>query len=117
MFDAIALVRGDRDEQLGSCGTMVSAICCGDSRTSTSRWGLAVRRRLECRVLRCQQGVGHELVSGLVDDAAAEAGLDLPVLRAARERFMAAADLGLTARDDSSVIETYRTTVAEGQIR
>ncbi|MBD7958226.1 NAD(P)-dependent oxidoreductase [Microbacterium sp. Sa4CUA7] len=46
--------------------------------------------------------------TGLVADAAEAAGIDLPVLQAARERFLAAADAGLTTRDDSSVIETYR---------
>jgi 3-hydroxyisobutyrate dehydrogenase/putative dehydrogenase len=46
--------------------------------------------------------------TGLVADAAAEAGIDLPLLEAARGRFLAAADLGLVSRDDSSVIQTYR---------
>ncbi|MFC8682428.1 NAD(P)-dependent oxidoreductase [Microbacterium ureisolvens] len=45
--------------------------------------------------------------TGLVADAAAAVDLDAPVLAAARERFLAAAERGLTARDDSSVIETY----------
>ncbi|MCR2816750.1 NAD(P)-dependent oxidoreductase [Microbacterium jiangjiandongii] len=46
--------------------------------------------------------------TGLVADAAEAAGIDLPVLQAARGRFLAAADLGLTTHDDSSVIQTYR---------
>jgi 3-hydroxyisobutyrate dehydrogenase/putative dehydrogenase len=46
--------------------------------------------------------------TGLVADAAAEAGIELPLLQAARERFLAAADIGLLSRDDSSVLQTYR---------
>jgi len=46
--------------------------------------------------------------TGLVAEAAEAAGIDLPVLQAARERFLAAAAQGLQARDDSRVIETYR---------
>ena len=46
--------------------------------------------------------------TGLVADAAEAAGIELPVLQAARDRFLAAAEAGLNARDDSSVIETYR---------
>lgn len=47
--------------------------------------------------------------TGLVAEAAAAAGIDLPVLQAARERFLDADARGLGRRDDSSVIETYRT--------
>ncbi|MCR2813779.1 NAD(P)-dependent oxidoreductase [Microbacterium sp. zg.Y1090] len=46
--------------------------------------------------------------TGLVAEAAEAAGIDLPVLRSARERFLAAEARGLGRRDDSSVIETYR---------
>ncbi|MCR2826362.1 NAD(P)-dependent oxidoreductase [Microbacterium sp. zg.Y909] len=46
--------------------------------------------------------------TGLVADAAEAVGIDLPVLQAARERFLAADARGLGRRDDSSVIETYR---------
>ncbi|GAB3595356.1 NAD(P)-dependent oxidoreductase [Microbacterium tumbae] len=46
--------------------------------------------------------------TGLVADAAAEAGIELPVLAAVRERYLRADAAGLSARDDSSVIETYR---------
>lgn len=49
--------------------------------------------------------------SGLVADAASAAGASTPVLDAARERYLAAADAGLGSRDDSRVIETYRPTV------
>lgn len=45
--------------------------------------------------------------SGLVADAARAADAETPLLDAARERYLAAADLGLGARDDSRVIETY----------
>jgi 3-hydroxyisobutyrate dehydrogenase len=45
--------------------------------------------------------------SGLVAEAARSAGADTPVLDAARERYLAAADAGLGTRDDSRVIETY----------
>jgi 3-hydroxyisobutyrate dehydrogenase len=45
--------------------------------------------------------------SGLVADAAATVGADVPVLAAARERLLQAADAGLERRDDSRVIETY----------
>lgn len=45
--------------------------------------------------------------SGLVAEAAAEVGADLPLLREARERYHQAAELGLAQRDDSRVIETY----------
>ena len=45
--------------------------------------------------------------SGLVADAAASAHAEVPVLAAARERLLQAADAGLERRDDSRVIETY----------
>ncbi|XNQ54374.1 NAD(P)-dependent oxidoreductase [Agrococcus sp. 1P02AA] len=45
--------------------------------------------------------------SGLVADAAEASGAEVPVLAAARERLLRAADAGLERRDDSSVIETY----------
>lgn len=51
--------------------------------------------------------------TGLVSDAAATAGLDLPLLQAARARFLAAAELGLVTRDDSSVLQTYRSDEGE----
>lgn len=46
--------------------------------------------------------------SGLVAEAAASVGADVPVLAAARERYLMAAEAGLERRDDSRVIETYR---------
>lgn len=46
--------------------------------------------------------------TGLVADAAIAAGVALPVLEAARDRFLRADAAGLRTRDDSSVIETYR---------
>jgi 3-hydroxyisobutyrate dehydrogenase len=45
--------------------------------------------------------------SGLVAEAAASVGADVPVLAAARERYRLAAEAGLDRRDDSRVIETY----------
>lgn len=45
--------------------------------------------------------------SGLVADAARLAGAPTPLLDLARDRYLAAADAGLDARDDSRVIETY----------
>ncbi|MGM1029010.1 MAG: NAD(P)-dependent oxidoreductase [Actinomycetota bacterium] len=45
--------------------------------------------------------------SGLVADAAQSVGAEVPVLAAARARYLLAAALGLERRDDSSVIETY----------
>lgn len=45
--------------------------------------------------------------SGLVADAAQSVGAEVPVLAAARERYLLAAADGLERRDDSSVIETY----------
>jgi len=46
--------------------------------------------------------------TGLVADAGAAASADLPILEAARARFLQADAAGLRTRDDSSVIETYR---------
>jgi 3-hydroxyisobutyrate dehydrogenase len=45
--------------------------------------------------------------SGLVSDAAAAVGARTPLLEVARDRYRQAAEAGLTARDDSRVIETY----------
>jgi 3-hydroxyisobutyrate dehydrogenase len=45
--------------------------------------------------------------SGLVADAARTASAATPLLDLARDRYLAAADAGLAARDDSRVIETY----------
>ncbi|GAA5135273.1 NAD(P)-dependent oxidoreductase [Pseudonocardia adelaidensis] len=45
--------------------------------------------------------------SGLVADAAGAVGARTPLLDVARDRYLRAADAGLTARDDSRVIETY----------
>jgi len=45
--------------------------------------------------------------SGLVADAAGAAGARTPLLDAARDRYVRAAEDGLAARDDSRVIETY----------
>lgn len=45
--------------------------------------------------------------SGLVADAARTADASTPLLDLARDRYLAAADAGLAARDDSRVIETY----------
>lgn len=45
--------------------------------------------------------------SGLVADAAGAVGARTPLLEVARERYLRAAEAGLTARDDSRVIETY----------
>jgi 3-hydroxyisobutyrate dehydrogenase-like beta-hydroxyacid dehydrogenase len=50
--------------------------------------------------------------SGLVADAAASVGAEVPVLAAARERYLQAEAAGLKSRDDSRVIETYTTTEA-----
>lgn len=46
--------------------------------------------------------------SGLVADSAAAVGAEVPVLAAARARYLQAADAGLERRDDSRVIETYQ---------
>ncbi|MBS1906846.1 MAG: NAD(P)-dependent oxidoreductase [Actinobacteria bacterium] len=48
--------------------------------------------------------------SGLVHDAALAAGAEIPVLDAARDRYLAAAAADLGTRDDSRVIETYQRT-------
>lgn len=45
--------------------------------------------------------------SGLVADAGAACGAELPLLTIANERFRRAADAGLGQRDDSRVIETW----------
>lgn len=45
--------------------------------------------------------------SGLVAEAGASCGAELPLLNIAHERFCAAADQGLGLRDDSRVIETW----------
>lgn len=46
--------------------------------------------------------------SGLVADAAEAVGAEVPVLAAARARYLQAAESGLERRDDSRVIETYQ---------
>ncbi|QGZ63287.1 NAD(P)-dependent oxidoreductase [Paraburkholderia acidisoli] len=46
--------------------------------------------------------------SDLVADAAATCGADVPLLSIANARYHAAADAGLALRDDSRVIETWR---------
>lgn len=46
--------------------------------------------------------------TGLVADAATESATAVPLLAAARERFLLAESMGLKTRDDSSVIDTYR---------
>ncbi|GAB3537078.1 NAD(P)-dependent oxidoreductase [Arthrobacter tecti] len=45
--------------------------------------------------------------STLVKDVAEEVGLDVPLLQAARGRYLAAVEAGLERRDDSQVIQTY----------
>lgn len=45
--------------------------------------------------------------SGLVADAAASVGASVPVLAAARERYLMAEEAGLVRADDSQVIRTY----------
>ncbi|MEN0136546.1 MAG: NAD(P)-dependent oxidoreductase [Rhodococcus sp. (in: high G+C Gram-positive bacteria)] len=45
--------------------------------------------------------------SGLVADAAAAGGAQVPLLDVARQRYLEAVDRGLATRDDSRVIETY----------
>ncbi len=45
--------------------------------------------------------------SGLVAEAGASCGAELPLLGAAHERFRQAAEMGLGQRDDSRVIETW----------
>ena len=46
--------------------------------------------------------------AGLVSDIAESAGLEAPLLEAARKKYLQAADAGLADRDDSQVIQTYR---------
>ncbi|WP_157154992.1 MULTISPECIES: NAD(P)-dependent oxidoreductase [unclassified Diaminobutyricimonas] len=46
--------------------------------------------------------------SGLVSSAAAAVNADVPLLKAAQERYLAAEAAGLGLRDDSRVIETYQ---------
>lgn len=46
--------------------------------------------------------------SGLVAEAAAQCGAQVPLLSIAHERYQQAADAGLGLRDDSRVIETWR---------
>ncbi|PRY07806.1 NAD(P)-dependent oxidoreductase [Kineococcus rhizosphaerae] len=46
--------------------------------------------------------------SNLVATAADQLGADIPLLRAAQERYTRAVELGLERRDDSRVIETYQ---------
>lgn len=46
--------------------------------------------------------------SGLVAEAAEAVGAEVPVLAAARARYLQAAEAGLERRDDSRVIETYQ---------
>ncbi|MCD2441472.1 NAD(P)-dependent oxidoreductase [Agromyces sp. SYSU K20354] len=53
--------------------------------------------------------------SGLVADAARGADAETPLLDAARARYLAAADAGLGARDDSRVIETYARATAHAR--
>ncbi len=45
--------------------------------------------------------------SGLVADAGASCGVQLPLLQIAHQRFCQAAEMGLGQRDDSRVIETW----------
>lgn len=46
--------------------------------------------------------------ASLVSDIAAEIGFDAPLVSGARDRFRMAQAAGLTTRDDSQVIQTYR---------
>ncbi|HLU55433.1 MAG TPA: NAD(P)-dependent oxidoreductase [Pseudonocardia sp.] len=78
--------------------------------------GAAGSFMLSDRGRRMLQGTDVEVASaisifvkdtGLVADAAGAAGARTPLLDAARERFLRAAEAGLAARDDSRVIETY----------
>ena len=46
--------------------------------------------------------------SALVSATAAEAGIAVPVLEAAKQKYLDAAEAGLTLKDDSQVIQTYR---------
>lgn len=45
--------------------------------------------------------------SSLVSEIADQIGFDAVLVKTARQRFLAAADAGLTSRDDSQVIQTY----------
>lgn len=47
--------------------------------------------------------------ASLVCEMAEEIGFEAPLVAAARDRFLAAAEAGLLQRDDSQVIRTYRT--------
>ena len=82
--------------------------------------GAAASWMLSDRGPRMLQGTDVEVTSqinifvkdaGLVADAASAAGASTPVLDAARERYLAAAEAGLGTRDDSRVSETYRPSV------
>ncbi|SMQ72769.1 3-hydroxyisobutyrate dehydrogenase/putative dehydrogenase [Plantibacter sp. VKM Ac-1784] len=82
--------------------------------------GAAASWMLSDRGPRMLQGTDVEVTSqinifvkdaGLVADAASAAGASTPVLDAARERYLAAAEAGLGTRDDSRVIETYRPSI------
>lgn len=46
--------------------------------------------------------------ASLVSDIAAGAGIEVPVLEAAKQRYLDAAEAGLGLRDDSQVIQLYR---------
>lgn len=46
--------------------------------------------------------------SSLVCDIADQIGFDAPLVKAAREKYLAAKEAGLDRRDDSQVIQTYR---------
>lgn len=46
--------------------------------------------------------------SGLVSDIAESAGMEAPMLEAAKKKYAEAADAGWAGRDDSQVIQTYR---------
>ncbi|OZM78467.1 NAD(P)-dependent oxidoreductase [Pseudonocardia sp. MH-G8] len=66
------------------------------------------RRMLEDTDVEVASAIGIFVKdSGLVADAARAVAAGTPLLDAARDRYLAAADAGLTARDDSRVIETY----------
>lgn len=53
--------------------------------------------------------------TGLVSDAGREVSAELPILTAARERFLQAAERGLRTADDSQVLQTYRHDAPEAQ--
>ncbi len=46
--------------------------------------------------------------AGLVSDIAETVGMEVPMLEAAKQKYLEAADAGLADRDDSQVIQTYR---------